>query len=85
MVESDFSVWNPDPLYIINSNHIENIQKYFTKRLFARCNIPKCSYPTDRLIFLDIKSLSLRRLVTDLVLTYKILNVFVDVDPDKIP
>ena len=44
-----------DPLYITNSNHIENIQKYFTKRFFARCNIPKCSY-TDRLIFLNIKS-----------------------------
>ena len=83
MVESDSSVWNPDPLYITNSNHIKNIQKYFTKRLFARCNIPKCSY-TDRLIFLNIKSLSFRRLVTELVLTYNILNRFVDVDPDKI-
>ena len=50
LVESDYSVWNSDPLYITNSNHIENIQKYFTKRLFARCNIPKCSY-TDYLFF----------------------------------
>ena len=82
MIESD-SIWNPDPLYITNSNHIENIHKYFTKRLFARCNIPKCCY-TDRLIFLNIKSLSLHKLVTDLVLTYTILTGFVDVDPDKI-
>ena len=81
LVESDSSVLNPDKLYITNSNHIEHIQKYFTKRLFANSSIPKCSY-TDRL--LNIKSLSLRRLVTDLELTYKTLNGFVDVDPNKI-
>ena len=50
LIKSDYSICNPDPLYITNSNNIENIQKYFTKRLFARCNIPKCFY-TDRLIF----------------------------------
>ena len=78
LVVSDSSVWNPDPLYITiviynyNSNHIENIQKYITKRLFAKYFIP--NYYTGRLIVLNIKSLSLRRLVTDLVLTYKILN-----------
>ena len=83
MFESDSSIWNPDPLYITNYNQIKNIQKYFTKRLFARCNILKCSY-TDRIIFHNIKSLSLRRLVTDLVLTYNILNSFVDVNPTKI-
>ena len=31
LVESDSSVYNPDPLYITNSNHIKYIQKYFTK------------------------------------------------------
>ena len=83
LTESDSSVWKSDSLYFTYSKHIENIQKYFTKRLFSRCNIPKCSY-TNRLIFLNIKSPSLRRLVTDMVLTYTILNEFVDVDPNKI-
>ena len=41
LIESDSHVWNPDPLYFTNSNQIENIQKYFTKRLFARINIPR--------------------------------------------
>ena len=31
LVESGSLIWNPDPVYIPNSNHIENIHKYFTK------------------------------------------------------
>ena len=61
IVESDSSVWNPDN-FICNSNNIENIQIYFTKILFYRCNLIKRSYK-DRIIFLNIKTLFHRRLL----------------------
>ena len=77
LVESNSSVWNRDILYINNTNHIDNIQKISLNDYFLDVignNIPKYSY-TDRIIVLNIKSLS-RRLVSYLVLTYKILNGF---------
>ena len=69
--------------FICNSNNIENIQIYFTKILFYRCNLTKRSYE-DRIIFLNIKTLFHRRLLADLTLTYKILNGLVDVDETDI-
>ena len=66
-----------------NSNNIENIQIYFTKILFYRCNLTKRSYE-DRINFLNIKTLFHRRLISDLTLTYKILNGLVDVDATDI-
>ena len=55
IVESDSSVWKPNN-FICNSNNIENIQIYFTKILFYRCNLTKRSYE-DRINFLNIKTL----------------------------
>ena len=60
-----------------------SLNDYLLDVIFPNVLIYKNRY-TYRLIFLNIKTLSLRRLVTDLVLTYKIQNGFVDVDPDKI-
>ena len=82
IVESDLSVWNPDN-FICNSNNIENIQIYFTKIHFYRCNLTKRSYE-DRIIFLNINTLFHRMLLVDLTLTYKILNGLVDVDATDI-
>ena len=82
IVESDTTVWNPDN-FICNSNNIENIQIYFTKIVFYRCNLTKRSYE-DRIIVLNIKTLFHRMLLADLILTYKILNGLVDVDATDI-
>ena len=82
IVESDSSVWNPDN-FIRNSNNIENIQIYFTKILFYRCNLTKRFYE-DIINCLNIKTLFRRRLLADLTLTYKTLNGLVDVDATDI-
>ena len=57
----DSSVWNLDN-FICNSNNIENIQIYFTKILFYRCNLTKRSYK-DRINFLNINTLFHRKLL----------------------
>ena len=57
------------------------VQRLFTRKLFFRCNLGSLEYP-DRLLFLKLKSLSSRRHVADMVLTYKIVNGLVDVDVD---
>ena len=52
---------------------LESVQKSFTRRACLRCSVPFSSY-NDRLFKLNIKSLQYRRLVTDLVLLFKIIN-----------
>ena len=71
ILEYNLSIWNPHTNYIGNAKALEKVQRLFTKRLFYRCNISMASY-SNRLIYLYIKSLSHRRLISDMVLTYKI-------------
>ena len=52
---------------------IEGVQVRFTKYIFRRCGIPFTSYE-DRLYKLNLKSLKHRRIIYDLLLTYKIIN-----------
>ena len=47
-------VWNPSAIWDIKL--VENLQKYFTKCIFKRCNLPKVFY-SERLSFLHIFSL----------------------------
>ena len=70
-------VWSPSTVYEINL--IERVQRSYTKK------IPVClkmSYP-ERLKYLNIPSLELRRLRNDLIFCYKILNNFVSGPPEK--
>ena len=54
-------------------NQIESIQRNFTKFAFNRCNIPFVSY-LDRLTQINLKTLEHRRLISDMVMLYKIVN-----------
>ena len=83
ILEYNSSIWNPHTIYIGNAKALERVQRLFTKRLFYRCNISMAPY-SNRLIYFNIKSLSHRRLISDMVLTYKILNVLVDVEATSI-
>ena len=76
IIESDSSVWNPVYQYDINS--LESVQRYYTRRICCRCNIPFKSY-SDRLYKLNIKSLQYRRLEADMILVYKIVHGLVDI------
>ena len=58
---------------------IESVQRFFTKKLFRRCGIGSNGYE-DRLSKLSIRSLEHRRLRTDLIWTFKIINNLVDID-----
>ena len=77
IVESGTSVWNPHLCKDIDL--IEKVQRYFTRRILKRCNIPKMSY-TERLDFLKLETLERRRVRTDLSLCYKIRNNLIDLD-----
>ena len=76
IMESDSSVWNPVFQYDIDS--LESVQRYYTRRICCRCNIPFKSY-SDRLYKLNIKSLQYRRLEADMILVYKIINGLIDI------
>ena len=58
---------------------IEIVQRTFTKRLFYRLysGIPYTNYE-NRLLFLNLTSLSQRRLRADLILAYTIINGLVE-------
>ena len=83
VLEYASSLWNPSIPFRTNGNStkLELVQRLFTRKLFFRCNYGSLEYP-DRLLFLKLKSLSSRRHVADMVLTYKIVNGLVDVDVD---
>ena len=70
-LEYNSSIWNP--YYKKDILKLESVQRSFTRRACLRCGIPFTSY-RDRLMKLNIKSLQYRRLVSDLILLYKIVN-----------
>ena len=70
------SVWSPQKLSDIDN--LENVQRYFTKRLHKLWH---SSY-ADRLIKCNIVSLEKRRLITDLILCFKIINNVVELKFD---
>ena len=77
LLESASSVWSPQ--YIGGIEKVESVQRRFTKRLRGFTDL---DYPS-RLAALGQFSLEKRRLVQDLVLTYKILFGLLDVDSSK--
>jgi len=77
LLETDTPVWSP---YLVKDiKAIEKVQKYFTRRLYRRCNIRYVCYE-DRVSYLLLESLEKRRIKNDLVFCYKILNSRLDID-----
>ena len=74
LLEFSSVIWCP---YFKNEiNKIESVQRSFTKSIF---NLRSSTY-NERLVNLKLDSLQCRRLKTDLILCYKILNGLVDVN-----
>jgi len=70
-------VWSP---YLIKDiTKIENVQRYFTRRLFPKNSI---NY-TDRLILLNLESLEQRRLKFDLKMYFQIIHNLINLDKNK--
>jgi len=74
MLEFSSTVWIP--MIKHNICNVESVQKRFTKRLVR---LSKISY-NRRLEMLNIESLEERRLRSDLIMCYKSLRVFVNLD-----
>ena len=74
LLEYNTYIWSPND--VRNITKLESVQRRFTKR------IPSVSHLSyrDRLEFLGLDSLEYRRLITDLVMMYKIVHNLVDVD-----
>ena len=74
MLEYAVSVWSPCYNYAIDK--VESVQRKFTKRLRGCKNM---DYPA-RLDHLQLQSLERRRLIADLVLTYRIIFGIIDLN-----
>jgi len=74
IIEHNSVVWSPSALHDIDA--IERVQKRFTKRLSGFRN---CSYEV-RSKRLNLQSLELRRLLSDLIWCYKIVFGLVDMN-----
>ena len=67
LLEYNSIIWSPSQIGLITN--IESVQRSFTKRFPGLNNL---SY-ADRLLYLNLKSLELRRLINDLVTCYNIV------------
>ncbi len=72
-------VWNPHLTGDIS--RLERVQRYFTRRLLIRSRQAPLSYQ-DHLLLFELESLQLRRLKTDLIYYYKIINEQISLDPN---
>ena len=76
-LEYNTPVWSP---YLQKDIcKVEQVQRNFTKRVCIRCNIPFNSY-SDRLYKLNLHSLEYRRIKFDIILIFKIINGFSDLN-----
>ena len=72
--------WYQSKKYLSNLDRLETVQRYFTRRLYFRCNVyVKRSSPnyisyTQRLTLYNLESIELRRFKFDLVMIFKLSN-----------
>ena len=71
LLEYCYRVWSPFLRQDVRL--IENVQRSFTRRLFRRCRLPQCSYK-DRLAYLNLPTLELRRIYSDLIFMFKLTH-----------
>ena len=76
ILEYASKVWNPSILKY--TAYLESVQRNFTYRIQSNKHL---SYP-ERLAILNLEPLELRRVKTDLLMYYKILNNLIPISPD---
>ena len=68
------TVWNPyipNRHYLGLTDQIETVQRYFARRVYCRCKLD-CSHDyLQRLKYLNLESLELRRIYNDLICSYE--------------
>ena len=79
------TVWNPYTHarhFIGKTDQLENVQRYFTRRVYYRCKLEcKHDYP-DRLVHLQLESLELCRIYNDITMVYKIVHELTSLNDD---
>ena len=75
----------PNIHYLGLTDHIERVQRYFTHRVYYRCNKLDCSHDYwQRLKFLNLESLELRRIYNDLIMVCKIVHGLVNINANEL-
>ena len=65
------------------TDQLENVQRYFTRRVYFRCKLEcKHDYPDNRLVHLQLESLELRRLYNDITMVYQIVHKLTSLNDD---
>ena len=81
------TVWNPyipNRHYLGLTDQIERVQRYFTRRVYYRCKLD-CSHDyLQRLKFLNLESLELRRIYNDLIMVYKIVHGLININANEL-
>ena len=77
LVEYCSYIWSPYQLYLIQK--VERVQKYFTRRALHGTGL----HYKERLQVLNLESLEIRRIKSDIKLCFKIVNGLCDLDPSE--
>ena len=83
LLEYCSTVWNHfihAKYYRRMTDALENIQRYFTRRLYYRCRLD-CNHDyLERINHLQIESFELRRIYNDMTMVFKIVHKFIDLN-----
>ena len=80
ILEHCCTVWNPyipARHYLGMTDQVEKVQRYFTRRVYQRCQLDCNHSYLQRLTYLKIESLELRRIYQDLAMVYKIIRALI--------
>ena len=81
------TVWNPyipNRHYLGLTDQIERVQRYFTRSVYYRCKLD-CSHDyLQRLKYLNLESLELRRIYNDLIMVHKIVHGLVNINANEL-
>ena len=87
LLEYCSTVWNPfihAKYYLGMTDELENIQRYFTRRLYYRCRLD-CNHDyMARINHLQLESLELRRIYNDMTMVFKIVHKFTDLNDSNL-
>ena len=83
MLEYYSTVWNPyipARHYLGMTDQVEKVQRYFTRRVYQRCQLDCNHSYLQRLTYLKIESLELRRIYLDLAMVHKSIRGLITAD-----
>ena len=78
ILEYSYTVWNPyipARHYLGMTDQVEKVQRYFTRRVYQRCQLDCNHSYLQRLTYLKIESLELRSIYQDLAMVHKSIVV----------